>query len=124
MEYYKNTPNNMRDFMMEGDEGVFNIEWIKNEYNRYREDEEDESEDHMVSNFIGGYYWGDLHTNGFYDEMTDLFLINYIKRNNEDCYRYLIEYMEEEDNINYIREKIVYMVLEIKVEELVSLKLI
>tara|TARA_Y100001937_G_scaffold21608_1_gene30486 strand:- start:3565 stop:3930 length:366 start_codon:yes stop_codon:yes gene_type:complete len=111
------------DYLAQHDAGIFDIEWIKNEFNRYDEDNyEDPSE--RVSSFINDYYWGDLYTYGFYDEMNDLLLLNYIKNHNKDYYDYIIEFMEKEDNINYIREKIVCMVFEIKVEELVSLKLI
>tara|TARA_R100001463_G_scaffold126697_3_gene184473 strand:- start:1591 stop:2169 length:579 start_codon:yes stop_codon:yes gene_type:complete len=100
------------------------------DFEEYMEEEELEiNEDNVethVDNFISNHYWGDL--NKYFmnpDNTNDISLLMYLKNSLNECddlYEDIIEYMNEEKNINYIREKLYNYAIFDKLQDLVYKK--
>ena len=59
-----------------------------------------------IDEFIANHYWSDLNKY-FYDKNTsDTALLMYIKYIDEDIFNSVVEYMNDTDNICYVRERI------------------
>ena len=106
---------------------LFNEEWIKESFDDYITENEidgllsDEMfNDEVIDNFVTGYYWSDLFEKAFYETPNDIYLVKYIQDDEDDeaSYSYFIKYLEETDNINYIREKMIYIAVSIKLKHI------
>ena len=106
----------------------FDVEWIKDNFMEDYGEEIKELEEKKgdidygayFDNFVEGYYWGDLLNKVFlYEPPIDMQQIKYLQYNDiGDYHGYFIDFMNDNENICYIREKLIKLVVIIKLTEI------